>query len=183
MNTGLFADKYRLAPARRLGYDYGQAGIYFITICTQNHQPYFGRIQPSTGALTDAYLQGTDLARRACKCWQQIPQHFPFVEPDAFIVMPDHIHGILFFQRAAERADQLAPAFGPQSDNLASVVRGFKVGVKSWATKSETDFAWQPRYFDRVIRNEVELEKIRSYIQNNPNQWDADHCCDSGIFM
>ncbi|GAA4354021.1 transposase [Hymenobacter saemangeumensis] len=183
MKDGIFADKYRIASARRPGYDYGQAGWYFITICTQGRQPYFGSIQPAGGALADAYLLGTALAVRAIECWQQIPQHFPFVEPDAFVVMPDHVHGILFFHQSVERLNSLAPTFGPQSKNLAAVVRGFKVGVKAWATHSSLDFAWQPRYFDRVIRNEIELQKIRDYIKNNPNRWDADSCHDSGVFV
>lgn len=182
MDDGLYLDKYRIDTARRTGHDYGQAGQYFITICTQNRYPYFGQIQPAATAIEDAYLLGTALAERACECWQQIPQHFPFVETSAFVVMPDHVHGILFFRRPAERPDQPAPTFGPQSDNLASVVRGFKVGVKAWATTSTIPFAWQPRYFDRVIRNEVELEKIRGYIRDNPNRWEADKANDMGLF-
>ena len=131
MDDGLFLDKYRINSARRAGQDYGQAGQYFITICTHSRQPYFGQIQPAASAIEDAYLLGNALAERACECWQQIPQHFPFVEAGPFIVMPDHVHGILFFYRPAERLDQPAPVFGPQSDNLAAVVRGFKVGVKA----------------------------------------------------
>ena len=183
MNPGLFADKYRIDSARRPGHDYSKAGQYFITICTQSRQPYFGQIQPASDSLNDAQLIGTDLATRALDCWQEIPHHFPFAEPDAFVVMPDHIHGILFFHRSADYSEHHPAVFGPQSDNLASVIRGFKVGVKSWATRSGIPFTWQPGYFDRVIRNDIELEKIRQYIRNNPNQWAADQGQDIGLFM
>ena len=182
MDNGLYLDKYRIDTARLLGHDYGQTGQYFITICTHKRQPYFGEIKPASGALQDASLLGTALAARALECWQEIPQHFPFAEPDSFVVMPDHIHGILFFHRPSDRVAQPASTFGPQSDNLASVVRGFKVGVKAWATKAQIPFAWQPRYFDRVIRNEQELEKIRAYILDNPNRWKMDKVNDSGLF-
>ena len=182
MDSGLYLNKYRIDSARRAGQDYSQAGQYFITICTQKRYPYFGQIQPATSALNDACLIGNELATRAYECWQQIPQYFSFVEVGPFVVMPDHIHGILFFHRQAERPDQLAPVFGPQSNNLASVVRGFKTGVKAWATTSKTPFTWQPRYFDRVIRNAIELEKISAYIRDNPNRWEVDKANDMGLF-
>ena len=182
MNNGLYLDKYRVHTARRPGQDYSQNGHYFVTICTQNRQPYFGRIQPATSGLTDAQLVGTALADRALECWQQVSQHFVFAEADAFVVMPDHIHGILAFQRPPDQPDYTAAKFGPQSHNLASVVRGFKVGVKAWATKSQLPFAWQSGYFDRVIRNEMELDKIRKYILDNPNAWDTNTDKDAGLF-
>lgn len=156
--NGIFKDKYRINSARRAGYDYGQNGGYFITICTKNCEHFFGEIQPATDALTDAYLIGNELAMQAWNCWQAIPQHFPFVEPDAFVVMPDHIHDILFINRTDGHMERSETNFGPQSNNLASVIRGFKVGVKAWATRQGISFDWQTRYYDRVIRNELELE-------------------------
>ncbi len=179
--NGLFREQYRINSARRAGYDYSQGGSYFITICTKNRQPYFGEIQPAT-TRADAWLAGTQLAARAWECWQQIPQHFPFVEADAFVVMPDHMHGILIINRPADYAEQAAPHFGPQSNNLASIVRGFKVGVKGWATQNKLPFEWQAGYYDRVIRNEIELEKSRAYIQSNPNRWESDKQNELSIF-
>ena len=180
--NGLYNERYRVGSARRAGYDYSQAGGYFITICTKNREHLFGEIQPATAALTDAYLDGNEMAVRAWECWQQIPQHFPFVEPDAFVVMPDHVHGVLFIYRPDDYAEKPETSFGPQSNNLASIVRGFKVGVKAWATRQGLVFAWQPCYYDRVIRTETELEKIRDYINGNPNRWETDKGNDLGIF-
>ncbi|AII51250.1 hypothetical protein N008_04545 [Hymenobacter sp. APR13] len=95
--------------------------------------------------------------------------------------MPDHVHGIIFFHKP-DTNTEAAATFGPQSQNLAAVVRGFKVGVKAWATRAGVEFTWQRRYFDRVIRNEVELQKAREYIRNNPSQWSADHDKADGLF-
>ena len=180
--NGLYNERYRINSGRRPGYDYSQGGQYFITICTQSRTPAFGEIRPATAALADAYLQGNELATRAWDCWHQIPQHFPFAEPDAFVVMPDHVHGIVVLHRPAGQAEQPEARFGPQSDNLAAIVRGFKVGVKAWATRQGLPFQWQAGYYDRIIRNERELEKIRDYIHANPNKWESEQQNEQQLF-
>jgi REP element-mobilizing transposase RayT len=91
---------------------------------------------------------------------------------DEFIVMPDHVHGILIFTKKLNNSEENVPnRFGPQSLNLASVVRGFKVGVTKAARLHTPKFAWQSRYHDRIIRNEAEHERIRHYIRNNVVQY------------
>ena len=181
MDSGLYQDKYRVASTRWHGYDYSQNGAYFVTICTQNRRRYFGEICARQVVGAEAVLASTPLVERAVACWQEIPGHFPFAVPDAFMVMPDHVHGIIFFHKPDTNTE--APArFGPQSQNLAAVVRGFKVGVKAWATRTGVEFMWQQGYFDRVIRNETELQKAREYIRNNPSQWSADHEKTDGLF-
>ena len=95
--------------------------------------------------------------------------------------MPDHIHGIIAFDKIGLHEENLN-TFGPQRQNLASVVRGFKVGVKGWATRNNLEFHWQAGYYDRVIRDERELEKARQYILRNPSQWTADKAKPSGVF-
>jgi len=180
--NGLYKDKYRINSARRSGYDYSQAGGYFITICTKSREHSFGNIQLATDALTNAYLIDNELAVQAWNCWQAIPQHFPFVESDAFVVMPDHVHGVLFINRPGDYPKRSETHFGPRSDNLASIIRGFKVGVKAWSTRQGINFNWQPRYYDRIIRNELELEKIRTYIQDNPNRWEAEQQNELSLF-
>jgi putative transposase len=181
MSSGLYQDKYRIASTRWQGYDYSQNGAYFITICTKSRICYFGEIRAGQVSGEEAVLTPTLVAARAIECWAAIPQHFAFAAPDAFVIMPDHIHGLIFFQKPNADSEAIN-AFGPQSQNLASVVRGFKVGVKAWATRMREDFAWQHSYFDRVIRNESELEKARRYISNNPSQWFADQTKPDGLF-
>jgi putative transposase len=91
----LYQDKYRIPSTRLPGYDYGQSGMYFITICTQNRQPYFGNIEVPKGDWNAAFLQPTEIGIRATDCWAKIPQFASFVQLNAFILMPDHLHGIL----------------------------------------------------------------------------------------
>jgi putative transposase len=148
---------------RLSSWDYGSNGKYFVTICTDQKVPYFGNIENSM-------LISTEIGDFASKCWTSIPDYHPFVELDSFILMPDHLHGILCFGKK-ERSDWKQNQFGPQAHNLGAVVRGFKAAVTSFAKSNTIPFQWQPRYFDRVIRNDHELNLIREYIRDNPGQW------------
>jgi putative transposase len=142
-------------------WDYSNAAAYFITIVTQNRVPFFGKIVGEQMALSPA-------GQCAVDCFKDIPQHFPDVVIDEFVVMPDHVHGILIFTKKLNNNEVNLPnRFGPQSLNLASVVRGFKVGVTKAARLHIQKFAWQSRYHDRIIRNASEHERIRYYIRNN----------------
>jgi len=108
----------------------------------------------------------------ACNNWKEIPLHFPFVELDEFVVMPNHIHGILFFNVPWLR-DWRTNEFGPQSKNLASVIRGYKASVKTFSTIKKIEFGWQSRFHDHIIHSSMELLKIRQYIINNPGNWEG----------
>jgi len=102
--------------------------------------------------------------------WKEIPAHYPFVEIDEFIVMPNHIHGILFFNRP-DKKDWLPNQFGVQSQNLGAVIRAFKSSLKRYSNQNNIDFEWQSLYHDRIIRNDKALNAIRRYIINNPLKW------------
>ena len=104
-----------------------------MRICTQNHEHYFGEI--ANGA-----MHLSEIGHLANKYGVEIPEHFPFVELDAFVVMPNHVHGIIIInkpnnernvetQNFASLQSKPANRFGPQSKNLASIIRGFKIGV------------------------------------------------------
>ncbi len=170
----LFRNKYRINSTRLAAWDYSSNGFYFVTICTKNKEPHFGTIHntshPGNETQNLASLQATDIGMIASQYWTEIPVHFPFVELDEFIIMPDHLHGILLFNKNEQSTWQPNKA-GPQTQNLASVIRGFKAGVKKYGTMNNLDFKWQPRYYDRVIRNSNELERIRKYISDNPGNW------------
>lgn len=203
----LFQNKYRIPTARLSGYDYGSDGMYFITICTQDRLPYFvetqnlaspddktGTVEPQNFAAINgmhsnnaetqniASLRYSALGKIAAACWTEIPKHFPFVELDEFIVMPNHVHGILFFNKPEYR-DWKPNRFGPQSQNLASVIRGYKAGVKKHAMMNEIDFAWQSRFYDHIIRSEKDLNNIRQYIIDNPAKWKEDEENLQGLWM
>jgi len=167
-----FKNKFRISPTRLTGWDYGSSGLYYITICTKDRVHYFGDIVSDNNPETQnlASLQGTPIGKIAHDNWLHIANHFPFVELDEFVVMPNHIHGILYINRE-DKIDWQINKFGSQSRNLASIIRGYKASVKTYATTNNIEFAWQPRYYDRVIRNEKEYANVREYIFNNADNW------------
>ena len=118
-------------------------------------------------------LRETEIGKIAREFWGQIPQHFPFVELDEFIVMPNHIHGILFINKP-DKSDWNSNTFGTQTRNLASIIRAYKSSVKRFANQNEIEFEWQSRYHDRIIRDFNECSNIREYILNNPQKWAND---------
>jgi putative transposase len=201
-----FQNKYRILSARLQGYDYGQNGAYFITICTKNRVHYFGEIISTPGSETQhnsgsetqniASLQATPMGDVANKYWQKIPEHFPFVIVDEFVVMPNHVHGILIINKQAQDAPVVETQniaslqemgytnkFGPQSGNISSVIRGYKAAVKTFATTNKIEFAWQPRFYDRIIRDKDEMKRIRKYIVENPDNWFRDSNNKEDLYM
>lgn len=128
-------------------------------------------------------------------CWMEIPEHFPFVELGEYIIMPNHVHGIIIIDKkddgrnkkgfkygvdsqnlASLRSGKQKPLnkFGPQSKNLPSIIRGFKIGVTKNARKIQPDFKWQPKYHDHIIRDRKSFYRISEYIRNNPDKWAED---------
>ena len=183
-----YKNQYRIESTRAQNWDYGSPGSYFVTICAQNHKCYFGEIvrQQKRGGATNvgtqnfgtvvvetqnfASLRATDIGIIAQRYWAEIPDHFPFVTLDEFVVMPNHIHGVVTFDKPGY-SGLSKNVFGPQSQNLASVVRGFKAAVKKYATMHTIDFAWQPRFYDQIITSQESLTIIRKYIIDNPEKW------------
>lgn len=165
-----FHNKYRIGTTRLQSWDYSRNGIYFITICTIKRNHYFGEIK-------DGIMNLSQIGQFAHDCWMLIPDHFPFVELGAFVVIPDHLHGVLIINKPV-KAQNLAPLqqpktnkFGPQSKNLASVIRGYKIGVTKFARANNLEFRWQPRFHDHIIRDNEGYEIIKNYIYNNPTSW------------
>ncbi len=163
----LFRKTYRIPSARATWWDYGQNGVYFITICTHNREHYFGKV------IADE-MQLSDIGRIASECWMQIPYYFPFVTLDAFIVMPNHVHGIIIIDKDKPSTSDTENKFQPQSQNLASIVRGYKTGVTIKARNIHADFKWQPRFHEHIIRNGTSYNIIADYIVNNPLRWAKD---------
>ena len=169
-----FKNKYRIKTTRLQSWDYGANAPYFITICTANRKHYFGQV-------INGEMQLSEIGKMAEIYWQAIPEHFPFVRLDAFVIMPNHVHGIIVIDKDAdEQCGDTKPCistknqFGPQSRNLASIVRGFKIGVKKYASVHHIDFSWQALYHDHIIRNDIAYQRIHDYILNNPAKWEED---------
>ena len=144
-------------------------------MCTLNRVPIFGEI-------VDGAMRPTAVGMIAVECWEAIPEHFPTVELDGFVFMPDHIHGILMFSGVgATHASPLSPqkpisdersrVAGPKGQSLGAVVGSFKSAVTRRINQMlgyKGGSVWQRNYFERVIRDERELDEIRQYIFNNP---------------
>lgn len=187
MNREKYKNRYRIDSIRLKNFDYGSNGSYFITICTRNMINYFGEIY-------DGEVYYNKLGRFAMKCWGKIEQIHPYAIADELIIMPNHLHGIITISKSVQtpymaskseseptQARGISPvtknyeyknSFGPQSQNLASIVRGFKSAVTIYAKKNKIFFKWQPNYHDRVIRNEKEFRRIQQYIISNPLRWE-----------
>jgi putative transposase len=199
-----FRNKYRIPSARASWWDYSQNGAYFITICTQHRIHYFGEILFSdaindinvnveTRLITSLpespqstpqtpYLQPTILGELAKQIWFEIPTHFAFIQLGAFVVMPNHLHGILIIENdAADKSppEQKTGGFAgnknPMSnENISRVVRWFKGRCAFEMRKNHVDFEWQPRFHDHIIRDDLEYQRIQDYINNNPSKWHTD---------
>jgi putative transposase len=166
-----FRNKYRTSSTRLPGWDYGSNGLYFVTICTKDRFRYFGEIENQTVESQSVItLNMTKIGEIAYNNWKNISEFHPYVELDDFVIMPDHLHGILFINKPDKTTWELNK-FGTQIENLASIIRGCKSSVKTYATRNNLDFMWQPGYYDRVIRSEKEYINIQNYIDNNPDQW------------
>jgi REP element-mobilizing transposase RayT len=147
-------------------------------------------------------MQFTNIGSIAHQYWCDIPHHFPFVELDAFVVMPNHVHGIIVINKIdggividprfpvetrliASLQNASSPASPPRGgitghknpmihENLSKIIRWYKGGCSFEIRKNNIDFAWQPRFYDRVIRDHHEYCAIKDYIENNIDKWDID---------
>ncbi|MDQ7003739.1 MAG: transposase [Ghiorsea sp.] len=150
---------------RLKGYDYSQAGAYFITICTKNRVHLFGEIINGEMMPNDA---GVMLENQ----WVGLQQRFHTIQLHEYSVMPNHFHGIITIQRATTR---VAPTLGDMVGAFKSLsTYAYIQGVKQsgWARFQQT--LWQRNYWEHIIRNAQEFEKISQYIRNNPAQWQYD---------
>jgi putative transposase len=152
-------------------YDYSQPGEYFITLCTHKKICAFGEVVEDMVLLTR-------MGEIAGRCWEEIPKHFPMVELDEFVVMPNHIHGIIIINSSVgvEYIQPLPKTFQhviPKS--LGSIVRSYKAAVSRECRKQKYyDFSWQRNYYEHIIRDDKDLNNIREYIFNNPIKWHFD---------
>lgn len=156
---------------RLRGYDYSQGGMYFVTICTRDRALLF----------EDERVQ-----KLAERCWLSIPEHFSAVELDEWIVMPNHVHGLLLINDVVGGGEALGvqlnaptdvgfPQVSPKHSSLGVIVRTYKAAVTTACRQAgASGFGWQRGYHDRVVRNDRELDNIRRYIANNPYHWEHD---------
>jgi putative transposase len=143
---------------RLKGYDYSQAGAYFITVCTHRRVLLFGDV-------IEANVRLNDVGAIVNESWANLPNHYRGIELDAFIVMPNHVHGIIILSDDTETCH-----------GIPEIVRGFKTFSARKANEHRRARAafWQRGYYEHVIRDGRGLNRIRAYITNNPGCWNDD---------
>ncbi|HEY9635304.1 MAG TPA: transposase [Coleofasciculaceae cyanobacterium] len=176
---------------RLKGYDYSNSGAYFVTICVQNRTCLFGEI-------TKGLMQLNDAGQMVEKAWLQLPQRFPLIVTDEFVVMPNHFHGIIIItdtvgapfvgalamDDSVGMGDRAGTKPAPTRENLVlgDIVGAFKsitthqytIGVyqQNWVPFFKR--LWQRNYYENIVRHETALQTFRQYIRNNPRSWESD---------
>lgn len=150
---------------RNPNWNYSSASSYFVTICCKDHESFFGEIK-------NGKMYPNELGRIAHEEWLKsinlrLDMNLSLGE---YVVMPNHFHGILTIGENKFNWNW-QDRFGPQSKNLGSVIRGYKVAVKRFANKHNIPLYWQGRYHDHVIRTQEEYNRIKNYIKYNPMNW------------
>ena len=151
-------------------YDYAVDGVYFVTICRRERKLFF---------------EGPAMKAIAEDCWKRIPAHHPGVNIDEWIVMPNHVHGLLAFEGQRRGVQLNAPTvrdltrrhsvISPRPGTLPVLVRTYKAAVTTQCRRAGfSDFAWQRNYYEHIIRDDDDLIRVRQYILDNPLQWELD---------
>jgi putative transposase len=152
-------EKHHRQSTRLRNFDYSSAGAYFVTICVFQRECICGEITNGEMILSSA-------GERTLEVWEELPSRFPIIELDAFVIMPNHLHGVFCLTGEASEAV-----------SISAVLRAFK-SLSARAINQELERAerpaWQKGFWDRVIRDEGELERTRMYILNNPQFWSED---------
>ncbi len=187
----LYKNKYRIESARCPNWDYTANGYYFVTICTHNRQCFFGNV-------IAGQMQLSDIGLIVAQEWQKTTQIRPNVKLDEWVVMPNHLHGIIIINNdnpvetfrqnvsttnnignGSTTNDNVQPKTNKKprlkSNSLGSIIGQFKsVCTKQIWKMGFTNFRWQTRFHDHIIRDEESLHRIRQYILNNPAKWQLD---------
>lgn len=193
-----YLNKYRIPSNRLQGWEYGNNGIYFITICTGNREHFLGRV-------LNEEMQLNEIGGIANTLWTEIPKQFPFIELGKYVIMPNHIHGLLtvetqFIASVSDSNDSITSVndsitsgYNNQdaincvstggfagnknpllNKNISRVIRWYKGRCTFEIRKIHADFLWQARFYDHIVRNQQSLRQIEDYIESNPLRWTED---------
>jgi len=194
----LFKNQYRVESTRLPGWDYGQAGYYFVTICTKDRVHYFGEVVSND-------MQLSPIGEIAAQEWIKTEIIRPNVKLDEWVIMPNHMHMIAVITYKIEPTPVETPRRGVSTGRGVSTIQGSqtKAASQKWASNTlgsiigqfkgkctkrirmegSSNFAWQPRFYDHVIRSEEALHNARLYIVSNPLTWDKDRDNVAGLDM
>lgn len=148
--------------------DYSKPGWYFVTMCTKDRKGYFGEINGNKMKLSE-------LGIKAENCWLMIPKFYKNIKIDEFMIMPNHVHGILMLGVGTEHCS-VHKGIRDRYGLLSKAIKSYKNAVTNEIRRELkiSDFGWQRSFFDRIIRDEKGLEKIREYVRKNPKMWERD---------
>ncbi len=204
-------DIHRRRSIRLKEYDYSQNGAYFMTICTWNRECLFGNI-------LDGEIVLNDVGKMVQWIWDDLTNRFPIMELDEYVIMPNHLHGIIVMdcnrrgescirpendmhrgescirpcvQADHKEGDHKDRPYGTTKNSIGRIIQAFKsitthqytIGVKQQGWPPYAGRIWQRNYYDHVMRNEDELNRIREYIINNPLKWTEDENNPANIKM
>jgi len=172
-----FKNKYRTSTNRLQDWDYSASAFYYVTICTKDRVCCLAEIKNK-----QIYL--SKIGKVVFNCWNNIPEHCKNVKLDDWIIMPNHLHGIIIIGNDKDfginRRDRVYPVstddkFGHvKPKSLSSIINTFKGAVTRQCNRENLDFQWQSNYYEHIIRNEKDLARIKKYIANNPINWQFD---------
>jgi putative transposase len=167
MKTNFDPAKHHRRSIRLKDYDYASEGAYFVTIVTQRRECLFGEI-------IDGKMQLTKYGGIVQKWWNEIPIHFLNVDLGAFVIMPNHIHGIIFITN--ERRGEVLSLL--RKSTLGQIIAYFKYQSTKEINLVDDKWVitklWQRNYYEHIVRNEKELKQKTDYILNNPSHWGDD---------
>ena len=182
----LFHNKYRIESTRLKNWDYARQGAYFITICTKDRIHYFGEIE-------NGKMNYSPIGAIADVLWYEIKNRTNNVELGEFVVVPNHIHGILFLidnpiveTLHATSLQQLPKPqlqiptnekmgiISPKKGSVSTIIRSYKSAAAKHANRLGLDFLWQSRFHDHIIRDDKSFNNITEYILYNPLTWAGD---------
>jgi REP element-mobilizing transposase RayT len=185
-NPTKFADKFKIKSSRLQNWNYSTPGYYFITICTYNHNNFFGKIinekmeLSKRGEITKSELLKTFEIRKNIKLHE-------------WVVMPNHVHILMEIKKQNDKyqcrdvlqnvsteinnvstESKKFSIISPQSNSVSNIIKQFKSAVTRQINPKTVFFTWQPRFHDQIIKDEKELLMIKNYIINNPINWEKD---------
>ena len=154
-------------PNRLRDYDYSRDGYYFVTVCTRGRKEFFGDIR-------EAKIDLNRYGEIVNQCWRDLPRHYSNCSLDSFVIMPNHIHGIIVIDNGNVVGNGLKPF---PTHGLPEIVRGFKTFSSrriNEEMKMDNKFQWQKSFYDHIIRDDKSLENLRQYIIYNSLKWEWD---------
>ena len=170
--VSLYKNRYRIESIHLKNWDYSSDGFYYITVCTKDRQHIFGDIINGKMLLS---AHGEIVK----KCWVDLPDHYINLILDVFVIMPNHIHGIMIIDndRIVETGLKPVSTYNGTRHGIFEFIRAIKTFSSKRMNKLDDTSGktrWQSRFYDHIIRNEKNLTAIREYIENNPTNWEKD---------